>query len=250
MHRVLLDWRGVKIHSYFALLYLALVCAMVVGVYVARSAGLDDARVLVAMLALTVVGLIGARLLFVVMNWPLYRREPARIWRRTEGGAAWQGALLLAAPVSVPLLYLLHIPFARFWDVATFSVLIALVVGKLGCLLNGCCGGRPSQSRFALNLPDHHGIRRHRIPTQLLDAGAAALVLIGAAALWRHSPFPGAVFLVSLTAYACARLATQTMRELQDRMGPVNVQRALAAGFALLALSGLLLNWLGTGRHM
>ena len=60
-------------------------------------------------------------------------------------------------PVSVPLLGALDVPFARFWDVAAFPLLIGMVFAKTGCLLHGCCCGRPAKGWFALYAPDHRG---------------------------------------------------------------------------------------------
>ena len=112
-----------------------------------------------------------------VRSWRAYRREPWRIWRRSDGGAAMYGAVPCMVLASMPLLAVLQLPFGAFWDVATFCILIGMIFTRIGCLLNGCCSGRPSEGRWALLLADHRGIQRRRIPTQLLEAGWAALLL-------------------------------------------------------------------------
>lgn len=245
MHRILFDWRGIRIYSYPAMLYLGLVVGMTVGNFLANLDGLDSARVLIAMLSLTVVGLVGARLLHLAIHWEIYRREPERIWRRSEGGASQLGGLGLMVPVSVPLLGALGLPVARFWDVAIFTMLIGMIFTKTGCLLNGCCGGRPSDSWFALNLPDHRGIWRRRIPSQPLEAALAALLLLAAVGMWPHRPYAGAVFLAVVGTYALGRIGLQATREIQERLGAVNVQQTLVAVIGVLALVGLLLGWFG-----
>lgn len=250
MRPVLLTWRSVRLHSYPALLYLGMVFGIATGDYVANVAGLNSARVLVAMILLTIPGLVGARLLFVATNWELYRHDRGGIWRRSEGGAAMQGGLLLAIVVSVPLLGSLGLSFGAFWDVATFAALIQLVFARVGCLLHGCCAGRATEGRFALCLPDHRGIWQRRVPSQLLEAGWAVLILVGAAALWVDRPFPGAVFLTALTAYVLGRVALEPLRESRTRIGGIDVQRALAAAFGVLAFGGLLIAWLGPGGSL
>jgi phosphatidylglycerol:prolipoprotein diacylglycerol transferase len=246
MNPVLVTWRGGRIHSYPVLLYLGMVCGIVVGDYVANVAGLNSARALLAMVLLTIPGLVGARLLFVATNWHLYRDDRARIWRRSEGGAAMQGGLLLAVVVSVPLLGVLGLSFGGFWDAATFAALIQLVFARIGCLLHGCCAGRPAEGWFALSLPDHRGVWQRRVPSQLLEAGWAVLILIGAAAWWSDRPFPGAVFLAALSAYVVGRVALEPLRESRTRIGGLDVQRALAAMFGVLAFGGLLIAWLAS----
>ena len=247
MYPVLLHWHGIRIHSYLAFLYFGMVLGLLAGNYAANVSGLDSVRVFVAMLLLMLAGLVGARLLFVAIHWRIYRREPGRIWRRSEGGAAMQGGLLLAVLVSLPLLAAVRLPLGLFWDVATFTMLIWLSVARLGCLLHGCCGGRPTQSWFAVCLPNQRGVWRRRIPTQLVEAGWGALILLGAAGLWDARPFPGAVFLAAVTAYACGRFILERLRDHRDRVGALDVQRALAAAIGMLGLGTLLIAWVGCG---
>ena len=245
MRPVLLHWHGIRIHSHPAFLYVGMVLGLIAGNYAANVSSLNSVRVFVATLLLIVVALVGARLLFVATHWQRYRREPSRIWRRPEGGAAMQGGLLLAVALSAPVLAAIGLPFGAFWDVATFTIVIGLIFARLGCLLHGCCGGRPTQGRLALCLPNQRGVWRRRIPTQLLEAGGGVLILLGAIALWDQRPFPGAVFLSAVTVYACGRFALEPLREHRDQLGRLDLQQALAAAFGTLALAGLLIAWLG-----
>ncbi len=214
MRPKLFVWRGITIWSYPAMLYLGLVAGVVAGNVAAHSARIDAFRTFVATLILIVVCLVGARLLYVALNWKLYRNDHARIWDRNEGGLAMLGALPLAIPMSVPLLALLGLPYGAFWDVAAFTILVGMIPTRIGCLLNGCCSGRPCESWFGLNLPNDRGVWTRRIPMPCLEAALAVILLAGAAAAWRFAPFPGAVFLAVMGAYALGRLLLESMREL------------------------------------
>jgi prolipoprotein diacylglyceryltransferase len=247
LRQVLFEWRGIKIHSYLVMVYLGLTVGLVAGNALANLGGLPAGRVLVALMLLTVPGLVGARLLFLAANWSVYRHEPWRIWRRSEGGAAVQGGIVLSVAVSPPLLTALKIPFGAFWDVATFVMLIWLIFGRLGCLLHGCCSGRPSAGPLTMELPDQRGIWRRRIPTQLLEVGWGVLILLGVIGLWNERRFPGAIFLAAVTAYAWGRFVLEPMREHRARVGALDVQQALAAAIGTLALAGFLIAWLGFG---
>jgi phosphatidylglycerol:prolipoprotein diacylglycerol transferase len=244
VRQVLFEWHGIKIHSYRVMLYLGLSFGMVAGDFMANRAGLPAARVLVAIILLTVTGLLGARLLFVVTHWSVYRREPWRIWRRSEGGAAVQGGLVLAVMVSPPLLTALHLPLGAFWDVTTFVMLIWLIFGRVGCLMHGCCSGRPSSGPFTLELPNQIGVWRRRFPTQLLEAAWALILLFGAIGLSRHAPFPGALFLAAVAAYGMGRMALEPLRERQDRYRAMNIQQCIAAVLIAMALISLVVLWL------
>jgi prolipoprotein diacylglyceryltransferase len=69
MRRVLFEIYGIRIYSYPALLYVGLVVGIVIGHRVAVLGGLPSARTYVALVALTLPALVGARLLFVAKSW-------------------------------------------------------------------------------------------------------------------------------------------------------------------------------------
>jgi phosphatidylglycerol:prolipoprotein diacylglycerol transferase len=229
--RYLVRWRGVDISSYVAMLYLGCLAGVLVGAAVAGSYGLEQSRVALAMIILLIPALAGARLWFVVEHWSVYRREPRRIWRRSEGGSALYGGLLLSLAVSVPVLALFGIPYWTFWDAASFMMLVGLVFTRVGCVMNGCCAGRPTSGPLGIWLPDHDGVWERRIPTQFLEAGWAALVLAGAGLLSAHRPFAGAVLIGVLAAYGAGRIL----------LAPTRADAGTRGSWANVVVSALLL---------
>jgi len=226
------------------MLYAGLVLGVGAGNDAAHRAGLDPARVFAATLLLLVPALIGARLSFVAGHWRFYRQHPRRIWRRSEGGAVMYGGLPLSLIASVPLLGTLGLPFGAFWDVATFTILVGMLFTRLGCLLNGCCAGRPSNSRWALYLSDHRGEWTQRIPTQLMEAGWALILLVGASIAWAHLSFAGALFLYLLGGYGLGRLALESCRARAQTTGSFTAQHGISAGLVAVAAVGLVIGWL------
>jgi phosphatidylglycerol:prolipoprotein diacylglycerol transferase len=243
MRRILFSWRGLNIHSYPAMLYVGLLAGVFVGAYVAQSAGLSADRFAIAVTLLLIPALAGSRLYFVLTRWDLYRRDPARIWRRDEGGMAMYGGFILAVPLSFPLLRLLGLPFGGFWDAAAFTILLGMAFTRIGCFLNGCCSGRPSDAWFALSLPDHHGVRQRRIPTQLMEM-ALALMLFGAAfALRNAAPFPGAIFCLVLAGYGLGRWYLESLRDDETGGRDKTAMQVTSILLVIAALAGLAFVW-------
>lgn len=242
--RYLMSWRGADVPSYTAMLYVGCVAGVLAGAAVAGSAGLEPSRFALATIILLIPAFAGARLWFVLEHWSVYRREPRRIWRRSEGGSALHGGLLLSLAVSAPLLALLEIPFWAFWDAASFTMLIGLIFTRVGCLMHGCCAGRATSGRLGVWLPDHRGVWQRRIPTPLLEASWAALVLAVAALAHAGRPFAGAVLLGVLAAYGAGRLLLEPTRASAGSGG----SRANIALSALLVAGGsiaLVAGWPG-----
>lgn len=246
MRPVLFVVRGFEVPSYPLLLYFGLVAGVTVGDAAALASGMESGRVYVAMMLLIVPALVGARLLFVATHWNAYRHDLRRIWNTSEGGAALYGGLLLSLPLSLPLLRLLAVPVGAFWDVATFTMLVGLVFARIGCLLNGCCGGRVSDARVSVLLRGADGVWRRRIPVQLLEGALGAALLVAAALMLHHRPFGGAVFLAAAAAYGAGRLALLPAREIEADRSGVRWQARISSALVGLALAGLVLGWLGS----
>src|SRR5262245_1377321 len=134
MHRILIEWRGIRIYSYPAMLYLGLVTGIFGGVSAASPHGLSPARILPPMLLLSAFAVACGRLSFVALHWRTYCRDWSRIWSRSEGGAMQYGGLVLAFFVSLPLLAVYRISVGAFWDTAIITILVGKVFTRVGCL--------------------------------------------------------------------------------------------------------------------
>jgi phosphatidylglycerol---prolipoprotein diacylglyceryl transferase len=242
MRPVLFRWRGMTFWAYPTFLCLGLVSGVFAGNAAAHAIGLDAFRVYVATLALIPAALVGARLLFVACNWTAYRGRLGNLWNRNEGGAAQYGGLVLAIPLSFPLLRLLGVPFGAFWDVSAFTILIGMILTRIGCLLNGCCAGRPSDSWLAVRLPNRSRVWTRRIPTQCLEAAWAAALAIAAAVLWNDMPFGGALFAFVAGGYACGRLVLESLRELPPGCR-FTAQHAISIAIVVTSAMVLSIGW-------
>jgi phosphatidylglycerol:prolipoprotein diacylglycerol transferase len=231
------------------MLYIGLNLGVVAANIAAHAAGVNAFRVFAATIVLVIPALIGTRLLFVLSHWQFYRRNPGQVFSRHQGGARQYGGFALILPLSVPLLRALHLPFGAFWDCATFTILSTMIVGRFGCLMQGCCAGRPWAGWCSVNLPNHLGVWRRRIPTQFLEAGWAAILLIGGIAFWHKRPFPGAFFLLATAAYAAARAVMESWRERDSRTANKlttyqwTVYQGVSVAMTVLALAALLIRW-------
>lgn len=237
MRPVLFRLGKVDVHSYPAFQYIGLTLGVLAGNVLARVTGLDEFRVFVATILLLFPALAGARLLYLAIHWKYYRENSRPIWNTREGGAAQYGGILVAVPLSIPLLAILDIPFGAFWDVAGVTIMVGMVFTRIGCFLNGCCAGRESDSWLSLYLPNIRGEWKNRVPTQLLESGWAAMLLVTGLIFRKSLPFAGALFIYIAAGYALGRLVMESMRDL--RAARFTVHHAISVLIIALSLAAL-----------
>jgi phosphatidylglycerol:prolipoprotein diacylglycerol transferase len=122
-------------------------------------------------------------------------------------------------------------------------MLLGMSITRAGCFLNGCCSGRPTCSRWGINMPDHRGVWQRRIPSQLLEAVWGLSVLAGAVALWGRFPFEGAVFLYALGSYGVGRIVLESLRDRPDRILGHSVHKAISVGIVGVSVCAFIMAW-------
>jgi prolipoprotein diacylglyceryltransferase len=220
------------------------VAGIFAGTAVAESTGISESRFALMAVALLVPALVGARLWFVLQHLELFREEPRRIWRRSEGGSALYGGLVLSVVVSVPVLRLAELPFWPFWDGAIVAMLVGLIVTRAGCLMHGCCAGRVTNGPLGVWLPNDRGEWQRRFPTQILEAAWGIAVLALTLAARPSLPFAGALFALIAAGYAAGRLPLECIRESSHLRYSSGANVGFSAALLLAACGFLLSGWL------
>jgi phosphatidylglycerol:prolipoprotein diacylglycerol transferase len=108
-------------------------------------------------------------------------------------------------------------------------------------VFNGCCGGRETTGRFAVQLYNTAGVRSRRLPVQYLEMAWWAL---GAAIFYWCRPLRAALgsdALGVVTWYGTGRAVLEPMRECSDMFGRIRVNQLVAVLLALVAGSALIL---------
>jgi prolipoprotein diacylglyceryltransferase len=213
MWPVLFTWRGIVLHSYHVMIYLALLVTVLLTVTLAQGDGLSPDRTALAVLFSYVPAFAVARLLYVARHWDHFRRDPALILRRSEGGLSLYGGIAGMFAGLFPLLWAFGLPAAPFFDALVLGMLAGIAVAKGGCLLNGCCYGQETGHWCGVDLPDDHGVWRRRFPVPFMEMAWAVIVLLIMLA-WRHfSPPAGTVAVLALVIHPAGRIVLQTLRD-------------------------------------
>ncbi len=156
-----------------------------------------------------IVGTIaGARTLYVFSYWHeefAGRPWPAilEVWR---GGLVFYGGFVGACVAFLIYVLWQKLPMWLLADVLAPSIALGAAIGRMGCLMNGCCYGRACDLPWAIHFPPGHRTYPHGVhPTQLYDAALNLCLYAFLAWLFRRKKFPGQVFAAYLVGYALTR---------------------------------------------
>ena len=213
----------VAVQSYFFFLMLACTAAVEVAIREARRSGDDPRDVLRIAVPAIVAGLIGSRLAHFVFVAPgKLSGDPLAFLRVWEGGMVFYGGLIAGLAVVVIGTRWRGISLVRFGDVLAVPVMVGLALGRLGCLSNGCCYGRPIDWGTGVEWPwavtflygevpsALRGIPLH--PTQAYAALNAAAI---AGVVWwirRRQTFDGQAMGLVFVAYGLSRSVIELFR--------------------------------------
>ena len=215
---------GYTLQSYYLCAALAGALGIFLSFIFLKNERLGPWRVLLPVLT-AVFSLIGARLLNYLLNTEAYGSD-FPIWSFSYRNLSLMGGLLFgAAAILVYGLAARRNPF-RLFDCMVLPVAAAIISLKLGCFLNGCCFGKPTDSFLGMTFPANTGIynfldklplfteqTRTVYPTQLFELFGAVIGLAVILPVFRRRVCPdGARAVVYAIWFTLVRLLVHPFR--------------------------------------
>ena len=171
--------------------------------------------------ALMIGSIIGARTVYVTTYWrEEFAGQPiSEIFAVWHGGLVYYGGLIGGLIAGTAYILWKKMPLWKTADVLAPSIALGSFFGRAGCLLNGCCYGRPTDLPWAvtftnplarefsntpLNVPLH--------PTQIYDGLLNLALYFFLAWLFRHKKFDGEIIATYLICYAITRSIVEHFR--------------------------------------
>ena len=88
-----------------------------------------------------VVGILGARLTFVLLDWHSFAGQPVEALKFWEGGLSLHGGMFFGIMYMLVACRWKKAPTLQIGDLCATSWALAYAIGRIGCYLNGCCYG-------------------------------------------------------------------------------------------------------------
>lgn len=207
------------LHAYGVLLAIAFITGLWVASRQAKRAGLDSARVTDMAVYVLIAGLIGAKVLLVVVEWNFYARNPRELLSILQSGGVFYGGLIGAFPVAWWYARKHGLPPWRTADVLAPAAAIGQAIGRLGCFCAGCCYGRPADVPWAVTFRDVYASRTVGTPldtplhpTEIYEAIACLAIFFILIRMARAKRFDGQITLAYVFLYAVVRFVIEFYR--------------------------------------
>jgi phosphatidylglycerol:prolipoprotein diacylglycerol transferase len=220
MHPLLFEVGRFPVYTYGVLLATAYLTGLWLAVRRARERGLNGDRVMDLGIWIIASALIGAKLLLLVVDFGYYSHNPAELLSVFRSGGVFYGGLIAAVAVAFWYMRRAKLPLWPTTDAFAPGIALGHVVGRLGCLMAGCCYGRPTTVPWAVtftntlaaeNVGTPLGVALH--PTQLYEAGAELIILVLLLATERKGRvYPGRTFWLYMLMYGITRFIIEFYR--------------------------------------
>ena len=153
--------KGLPIRGYGACLLVATISGVLLATYRAKKVGLSSDAIFGLAFHMFVAGIVGARVFFIIQYWDtIYSPDSLAQTLRNmvnfvEGGLVVYGSLIGALVGAVWFLRKQKLPLLPIADLVAPCLPLGLAIGRIGCLMNGCCYGGVCEQPWAITFPQH-----------------------------------------------------------------------------------------------
>lgn len=184
MHPVLTRIFGIPIYSYGLFLALAFLVCIILILRRSIFIGIAPHHILDLCLYAIISGILGARILYVILNWDYYIMHPVEIFLLNKGGLVFYGGFIAALITAILVVKRRKLPIWGIADIVILYLPLGQAIGRIGCFLNGCCYGKPTTSILGVQFPEYSfaasqfGIEHLVHPTQIYSSLADVLIFL------------------------------------------------------------------------
>lgn len=127
---------GFNIYWYALIIATGMLIAITIAFFEFKKHGLNSDDLADFVLFAIPLGILGARLYYVIFDWSYYAQNPGDILAIWKGGLAIYGGVITGSVVAIVFTKIKKISFLWFADVATVGLFIAQSLGRWGNFVN------------------------------------------------------------------------------------------------------------------
>lgn len=263
MFPTLLKLGPITLHSYGLMMAIAFLVTLYLVQRDATKFGLDPNALTDLCFWTLLAGIVGARVLHIIMYPKFYAFDDPLGWIAIwNGGLVFQGGLMAGILFCYFYLRVKSIDHWLVADVGLPYLAIGHALGRLGCFLNGCCYGKATNSIFGVSFPrvpdniaekatgspaylDQFGERGTELwahpvhPTQLYESVGLIVMCLFLLALRKYwHPFRGFMLAAYIVSYGLLRFFIEFFRGDKNptHFGALSDQQVFSLVFVVAGL--------------
>jgi len=223
------------IYWYGVMMALAFMAGLLHWQWLGHRTGRDTALASDLAFWLMVGGILGARTAYVLSNLNYFLAAPQEIIRVDQGGLIFYGGLIGGVLTFFLFARWRHLKVGDLADFTVTALPLGHALGRVGCFLNGCCGGAEAHPPSCLSAGLSH------YPVQLYEALANLGVygLLTWYFLTQRDSRHGSVVALYLMTYPVVRFLLEFIRG-DDRMrvgGGLDVAQLISLSLFLIGIA-------------
>ena len=228
---------GSPIAWYGIIICIGMIFAVGYIIFRAQKIGIDSEQVLDFALFVIPIGVIGARLYYVIMDIDSFHSfwEVLQIW---NGGLAIYGGIIAGAITVFCVCKYKKIDVLAFADCVVPGLIMAQAIGRWGNFMNGEAFGEQTQSFLRMGILNGNSMGTFLTnemvyvhPTFLYESLWNVIGFIGVNIFYKHKKYDGQIFLMIFGWYGLGRMLIEGLRtdSLYLFGTSIRVSQALAA---------------------
>lgn len=215
MYPVLLEIGFLKIFTYGLFVASGFFVAILLATNQAGKEGLDQQQILDLCFYILVTAILGARVLYVVVEYKYFSEHPLEILKFWKGGLVFYGGLIGAVGFSYYFLKKHQLPIWKVGDIIAPSIAIGQSIGRWGCFFAGCCYGTRTDVPWAIVFTDPRSLAPLNVPlhpTQIYDSINTLTIYLILIWLRKRKTFDGQIFWLYGILYSIGRFIVEIFR--------------------------------------
>ena len=210
MDRVAFSIFGIDVMWYGILMASGMILGTIIALKEAKRVGISEDSVLDLAIIAIPMGLLGARLYYVLFNWGYYSQNPSQILNFRGGGMAIHGALIAGLLTGYIFTKIKKINFLKMADTIMIGMPLAQAIGRWGNFINQEAHGGPTNLPWGIMVD---GVKVH--PTFLYES------------IW-DALYEGQIIVYYIGLYSLGRFFIEGLRTDSLMIGPLRMAQVIS----------------------
>lgn len=223
MDRVAFTIFGIDVMWYGILMAIGMILGTLIALKEAKRVGIKEDNILDLAIIAIPVGLICARLYYVIFNWEYYARNPSQVFNFRGGGMAIHGALIGGVLAGYLFSRYKKINFFKLADTVIIGMPLAQAIGRWGNFINKEAHGGPTNLPWGIMVD---GVKVH--PTFLYESIWDFGIFVFLWMFRKKKSYEGQIIVLYAILYSLGRFFIEGLRTDSLMIGPLRMAQVIS----------------------